>query len=260
MKQGLIKTIEEEVQTFQQAGTTTRWAKALVGIAAASDPLFPRLKEVVSPSHALPHDLLPGARSVVAFFLPFAPEVGLGNQAGRLASPGWATAYLETNRLIARICRAASQYLLDHGHQAHATPATHNYDPVKMVSDWSHRHVAVITGLGTLGVHNLLITERGACGRLGSIVTTAELEPDPRPEIEGCLSKRGETCLRCVRRCVGQALDAHDFHRGRCQEVLWENERAHPDQPGADVCGKCLVKVPCSYISPPINPARTGTS
>ena len=33
------------------------------------------LWRVVHPTHMLPHDLLPGARSVVSFFLPFAPWV-----------------------------------------------------------------------------------------------------------------------------------------------------------------------------------------
>ena len=251
MKQDLVGVVEQEVRSFQRSGVVTRWRQPLVGIAAADDPLFLKLRQAVSPSHALPEQLLPGARSVVAFFLPFAREVGRGNQAGRLASPGWAAAYLETNRLIARICQAAGRHLERSGHRAHATPATHNYDPEKMISDWSHRHVAVIAGLGTLGVHNLLITERGSCGRLGSLVTTAELAPDPHQAGEACLGKRGETCLRCVKRCVGEALEASAFNRRRCQEVLWENEAAHPDQPGADVCGKCLVKVPCSYSAPP---------
>jgi len=258
VKHELEQIIRQQVSAFEDAGAATRWRPALVGIAAASDPMFRQLRAVVGPTHALPDDLLPGARSVVAFFLPFAREVGRGNYAGRLASDGWATAYLETNQLIGEICEAVRRHLEALGHRAHATPATHNFDPVNLVSDWSHRHVAVIAGLGTLGLHNLLITARGSCGRLGSLITTAALEPDARPVEEACLSKRGGACQRCIHRCVGQALEADRFDRRRCKEILEENERARPGPRRADVCGKCLVKVPCSHEVPPMKapPAR----
>jgi epoxyqueuosine reductase QueG len=250
MKQELQAAIEDRLRRFERSGVTTRWRAPLVRYAAADDPLFSTLREVVSSSHALPGELLPGARTVIAFFLPFARGVAVSNYGGRLASAGWARAYVETNRLIAEICETLRRDLGDRGHETHVTPATHNYDPVRLVSDWSHRHVAYIAGLGTLGLHNLLITESGACGRLGSCVTTAEIEPDARPQTEACLHKRGGSCQRCVQRCVGELLGADSFDRRRCQELLHENEREHRALGKADVCGKCLVKVPCSHGIP----------
>ena len=257
LRSGLVRDaikhvlVDRVCETNARPDVVTRWREPLLGFAAATDPLFLELKRVVSPSHALPIELLPGARTVVAFFVPFEREVASSNFGGQLASEGWARAYVETNRLIAELCELLKGAFEGFGHETYVTPATHNYDPVTMVSDWSHRHVAHIAGLGTLGVHNLLITERGACGRLGSCVTTAEIEPDRRPEVEGCLEKRGVSCLRCVRRCVGDALlGAGSFDRRRCQDVLHENEAAHAAIGKADVCGKCLVKVPCSHGIP----------
>ena len=240
--------------TVAAASTRTRYRAPLLAFACAGDPGFDQLPRLV-PDHLHPRDLLPAARSVCAIFLPFDPEIVRSNRPGKrrgeAASEGWARAYVETNRLIAELCELLKGAFEGFGHETYVTPATHNYDPVTMVRDWSHRHVAHIAGLGTLGVHNLLITERGACGRLGSCVTTAEIEPDRRPEVEGCLEKRGVSCLRCVRRCVGDALlGAGSFDRRRCQDVLHENEAAHAAIGKADVCGKCLVKVPCSHGIP----------
>jgi len=59
-KQDLISALRESVPG----------RSPLVGFAAADDPLFRENKRVVSPAHALPEDLLPGARTVVAFFIP----------------------------------------------------------------------------------------------------------------------------------------------------------------------------------------------
>jgi epoxyqueuosine reductase QueG len=247
IKQVLVDCVRE---TNARADVSTRWLEPLMGFAEAEDPLFSTLRQIVSPTHALPTDLLPGARTVVVFFLPFEREVAVSNYGGRMASEGWARAYVETNRLVAELCELLRSMFESHGHETYVTPATHNYDPVRMVSDWSHRHVAYVTGLGTLGVHNLLITARGACGRLGSCITTAVIEPDQRPEHEACLHKRGGTCLRCVKRCVAEALLAESFDRRSCQDVLRENEATHAQIGKADVCGKCVVKVPCAHAIP----------
>ena len=65
--------IENFVQReVAQAGTQTHYREPLVGFANAADPRFLQLREVAEPTHMLPIDLLPTARSVVAFFVPFA--------------------------------------------------------------------------------------------------------------------------------------------------------------------------------------------
>jgi epoxyqueuosine reductase len=53
------------------------WEAPVVGVAAASDPLFKTLKQpgVVGSIHVDPDNWLQGARSVVSFFLPFSRQV-----------------------------------------------------------------------------------------------------------------------------------------------------------------------------------------
>ncbi|HOX00558.1 MAG TPA: epoxyqueuosine reductase [Deltaproteobacteria bacterium] len=222
----------------------------LTGFASALDPLFQKLRKAVSPSHLLPEDLLPSAQSVVAFFIPFERAVARSNVSGGPASREWARAYVDTNRLIEGVNRHMAALFRLSGYGAAVTPATHNFDPARLLSDWSHRHVAYIAGLGRFGANHMLITEKGCCGRLGSFVTTLPLDGDERPRRESCLHLNGNPCLRCVGRCVGEALSPVGFDRAKCYAVCRENEERHRDLGKADVCGKCLVGLPCSWTDP----------
>ena len=251
MKEKIRHEIESFVAAWgQRQGTATQWEKPLVGFAGASDPLFVELKSVASPTHALPGDLLPGARTVIAFFLPFEKSVPLSNVAGVPASRRWAQGYIETNALIGAVTSHMKHYLESRGHAVAVTPATHNFDAERLVSDWSHRHVAFAAGLGRYGQNNMLITARGCCGRLGSFVTDASLLPDARAEAEACLHRHDGSCLRCVERCVNQALFADRFDRKQCYAMCLRNGTAFREMGKADVCGKCLVGVPCSFTNP----------
>lgn len=243
--------IHKVLGSYENSKAAGLWRNPLVNIADAGDPLFERLKEVVDPDHAMPHDLLPTARSAIVFFLPFHRELGKGNaEAGHFASPGWAQAYVETNEVISLICAQLKELLADFGFDAAGTPATHNFDTKKLVSLWSHKHVGFIAGLGTFGRHHQLITRKGCVGRLGSLVTSAPLPPTPRPAQEWCLFKRGLKCHACVKRCRYGALGRDGLDRQRCYAQLLANDARFDQFPLADVCGKCACEVPCSYEIP----------
>ena len=248
MKQAIRNEIEGIVaRRHEERRTATRWLAPLVGFASAADPLFARSKQAVSPTHAMPDDLLPGARTVIVWFVPFERSVALSNIPGSTASREWAAAYVETNVLLAAIGARLVEFLHARGHAATSPPPTHQFDRTRLVSDWSHRHAAVAAGLGAFGHHNMLITAAGCCGRLGSLATTLAVEPDVRGGGEACLHKSGASCLRCVRRCVNDALHADGFDRFRCYEQCLANGEEHRSLGTADVCGKCLVGVPCSF-------------
>lgn len=255
------QTIREEIETIvdrrhEQRRTATRWLAPLVGFAAASDPRFEANRQAVSTTHALPTDLLPGAKTVIVWFVPFERSVTLSNIAGSTASREWAIAYVETNVLLAAIGARLTEILEARGWAASAPPPTHQFDKVRLVSDWSHRHAAVAAGLGSFGHHNMLITSAGCCGRLGSLVTTLEVEPDASRRAEACLHRAGASCLRCARRCVNDALREDEFDRFRCYQMCLRNGELHRGLGMADVCGKCLVGVPCSFTDPVAAAAR----
>jgi epoxyqueuosine reductase QueG len=227
------------------------WDRPLAGIAAAADPLFHHLREVVTPDHALPTELLPGARSVLVYFLPFKRFLAKENNSQPFfAARSWAEAYVATNRLIDAVNRHLQRRLAEAGHRTATTPATHNFDPTRLVSRWSHKHIAFIAGLGTFGHHHLLITPAGSCGRLGSLVTTLELPAGNRPLEELCLSRAGRPCHACVAKCRYGALHTDHFDRHACYRQLLRNDEHHGDLPLVDVCGKCSCEVPCSHGNP----------
>ncbi|MGQ9825029.1 MAG: epoxyqueuosine reductase [Desulfotomaculales bacterium] len=227
----------------------TAYRKPLAGFARADDPGFLRLKGAVGPGHLLPQDLLPEARSVVAFFLPFTAELVRVNRDDPYVSREWAEAYIETNAFIAEICRVLAEELAVYGVRAAWQQPTHNFDPAALVSSWSHKHVAYLCGLGTFGRNHLLITPAGCAGRLGSLVLDAPLEPSPALRGENCLFRRGEECTSCVDLCPAGALTEEGFDRQKCYRYLLEVDAHFRDLSTCDVCGKCAAG-PCALEVP----------
>lgn len=247
--------IRSEIERFsvwhqEQHRTQTHWRTPLVGFASAEDTLFKELQKAVSPIHALPAELLPGAQTVVAYFLPFEESIVHSNVAGQLASREWAQAYVETNVLIKKLNLHIKDYLESQGYAVLVMPPTHNFDPDSLISGWSHRHVAFVAGLGRFGLNNMLITESGCCGRIGSFITSLRVTPDPWPTQEACLFHYNASCTQCVTRCVNEALSEDKFNRHKCYQMCRVNEEKYRSLGRANVCGKCLVDVPCSSTDP----------
>jgi len=231
------------------ADTVTPYRAPLVACASADDPRFAELQRHI-PGHLHPCDLLPGARSVCAFFLPFASKVVRDNARGREAAESWARAYVETNALLDEVCAALVGALRQVGVRAAWRPPTHDFDPVRLVSAWSHKSVAYIAGLGQFGRHHMLITRAGCAGRLGSIVLDALLVPSPPVEGNYCAYDAG--CRTCVRRCPVGALTDQGLDRQRCYAQCQVNDARFPEWT-ADVCGKCVTG-PCA-----LRPARSNS-
>ena len=251
MKELIVSEIELFTSHYQaERRKKTAWRKPVVGFAAAEDPAFKVLKQVVSPNHLEPSDLLPGAKTAVAYFLPFGEQVARSNMEGRLASPEWATAYIDTNNLIAALNEHLKHFLEARDYTVATTPATHNFDRERLISNWSHRHIGYIACLGNFGVNNMLITRFGCCGRIGSFVTDLEMPADQPVNDETCLYRYDSSCLKCNDRCVNAALFRDRFDRWKCYEMCLQNEERYLEIGNADVCGKCLVGLPCSFTNP----------
>ena len=230
----------------------------LFGVAPADDPLFAELRrpEVVHPEEMLPCDWVPGAKSVVSFFLPFTERVVSSNAEGTQTSEEWLHGRIEGQLAMAAFGERLKKFLEDEGFAA-AFPTTDAR--FKMLepyaSNWSERHVAYVCGLGTFGLSKGLITERGMAGRFGSIVTDAELAPTPRKygdPFEYCTK-----CGACQFRCPARAIDksrgpALAKDQKLCDAWVTSTKRP-PHGPHERVrfgCGKCQVRVPCSRRIP----------
>ncbi|MDR1930808.1 MAG: hypothetical protein LBQ44_09310 [Treponema sp.] len=244
---------EEEEKALNPADVARLWKQALVSCLPLNGGVDTGwLKDAVSPSHLLPADIVPGAKSVVCYFIPFREQVAQSNTEGQEASELWALAYVKTNELIALINEALESRFLEEGFRSGKIPATHNFDEEKLISAWSHRHLAFLAGLGSFGMNNMLITKRGCCGRFGSLVTDWEYPlPVPAAAGEYCLAKRKPgSCGLCLKRCPAGAYDGGRFDRRACYGLCLKNAEKHKALGYADVCGKCLTGLPCSFSAP----------
>lgn len=232
------------------ASTVTRYRTPLVGFADADDPRWLQLREWADPAHRLPADLLTGARTVAVYFLPFTEALVQANREAADVAPSWALAYRETNALLGRIAATLAEALEAKGIRAAGEPPTHNFDTATLACRWSHKSAAALAGLGSFGLHRLLITEAGCAGRFGSLVLDAFVPPSPPDPGGRCLSFSGGSCRVCVGRCPVTALEAagpgaDNLDKHRCYARLLEVER----RLGANCCGKCALG-PCALASP----------
>jgi epoxyqueuosine reductase QueG len=251
LREVVERRVEEE---SSRLGIEGWWRKPLL-VTAAIDEKFEMLPKIAFEEHWKPKDLLATAKSVIVFFIPFKEVLIKENRKGDRPCRNWGVAYVQTNELIGRVSQALGEFLDRHGFKSGLTPATHNFDEVKLMARWSHKHLGHLAGLGRFGTHRMLITPAGCTGRLGSLVTEAELGDAPLIETrEACLLKAGRKCGKCIEVCPVSALSEKDFDRQGCWKRLKENRATleeFADLPETThVCGKCAALMPCSFKNP----------
>ena len=262
-KECFVKEYVKNYVLINERRQKTKYREPVIGFSSASDPLFKKLEEVVIPSHHLPQDILKNAKTVVSMFLPFSKEIIEGNYKGKRPTKDWAIAYTETNELLDRLCNDLADEFKAIGYDALGLKTTHHltharkehYDYNELFSIWSQRHVAYISGIGKFGLNNLIITVRGCAGRIGSLLTSANIKPTKRDKKEYCLVKRGEYCYKCIENCPVDVLTKDGrFDRVGCMDYLIVQrkyqENVYGLKEGTQTCGKCSVNVPCESKIP----------
>lgn len=242
----LTRKIENIItEMVDNANTHTRYRKPLIGYASAYDHLFSQMKNIIGPHVIHPREILPEAKTVVAFFVPFSEGIVKANREETKVPIEWARAYIETNALIGEICARLRSELEKDGIKSGFQKATHNFDEVTLTAGWSHRSAAYVAGLGTFGVNHLLITPAGCAGRFGSIIISEEIPPTEKPTQEHCLHYQKGTCLVCVKNCPTQALKVDSWDKQKCYAHLLRVAEDYPELGLCDVCGKCNLG-PCA--------------
>jgi epoxyqueuosine reductase QueG len=255
MLSSIINTIDNTIEHYSRSNDSKDfYRKPLIKVISAENKKIIDLKRIVSPKHLLPKDILNDAKSIISFFIPFTNEIVKSNIAGKMASRKWALAYIKTNDLINNISNEVESLMKKNGFSTGKIPATHNFDKEKLISNWSHRHIAYLAGIGTFGINNMLITEFGCCGRLGTIITNYEFSHYEDIKIkEKCLYKINGSCGVCQNKCIMNAYEGSIFNRKKCYEICLKSAKYYKSIGYADVCGKCLVGLPCSIKDPSIN-------
>jgi epoxyqueuosine reductase QueG len=128
--------------------------------------------------------------------------------------------------------------------------------PYAPCSNWSERHAAFASGLGTFGLSDGLITPRGKAMRTGSVVARITIAPSPRPYEDHhahCLFFSQGTCGKCMARCPINAISEKGHDKKRCQhytEVKMPQFTKEAYGIDVSVCGLCQVDIPCMHTIP----------
>ncbi len=253
-----------------------------IAVADGDDPAFQMLREAVSREHMQPRDVLarhspPGSDlaqvRVVVWALPFTEPVRRSNRGRQWPSRLYSAARNNGGALDFALRRRLAEHLRAEGYAAAAPVLDDQYDAFRsprhtFASTWSERHAAWAAGLGLFGLSGALITPLGTAVRVGSVVTTAPLEPTPRASNEHrapCLADGGAQCGQCMARCPVGAISASGLDKEKCyamrkavrQECLDEYARTLRLLPAPVVksgrrqegyslgCALCQAGVPC---------------
>lgn len=210
----------------------------LVGVASveswANPPFLPWM-----PQNFYPRSIFPEARSVIVLGLPITLPI-----LETTPSIHYHELYGLVNALLDQHGYILSQLLNERGHPSMWIPRD-GYGSLEVLKQdptafFSHRHAALLAGLGTFGVNNMLLTrEYGPRARFVSVLTSAELPPDPMMDEELCIR-----CMRCVDSCPSEALEEGDYPtsltiKSRCTEWSDDLRKRH-----ISPCGICIKVCP----------------
>lgn len=229
----------------------------IYGVAAVDDAIIASLKANKEANIDImpPEQWLPGAKSVISFFSPFARWITEENIGGNWPSEAWLHGRIEGQASSNKMVSALADKIRYYGHEI-VIPTLDprmkifmkfaGYPESLYTSNWSERHIAFAAGLGTFGLSRGMITERGIAGRFMSIITTLALAPTPRPYTD--LLEYCTKCGACVRACPSKAISVerlkdHDI----CDPYLFDIRQKEEPYYG---CGKCQCGMPCTYGIP----------
>ena len=171
-----------------------------------------------APEGHQPEDLLPGARSVIAM----AKRIPLSIVKTIPSSYYEKFGYHDLNAHLRELAYKVAVFIEDQGYEAF--PLDPSIDDqarkveiiqekpepkVRILGDFSHRHAMVAAGLGEIGASCMVVVPKfGPRIRPVSILTTAPLEPSPKPEGESRFNIcKPEACgLQCAHKCPAKAL------------------------------------------------------
>lgn len=157
--------------------------------------------------------VLPGAKSAVSFAVPLDQEK-IERYLSKQDHAGHQEDNFRANLYVSGLAVGLAAFLDQCGFPSYGVVANAVYrkdTPRGMfdfMPDLSHRYLAVRSGVGWFGLSGNVITKaHGAAVILGSMVTTAELEPtEPLPPDE----KYCDECRLCMGSCLSGLMDKHE--------------------------------------------------
>ncbi|MBI4774021.1 MAG: epoxyqueuosine reductase [Deltaproteobacteria bacterium] len=243
------------------------WDAPLVGFSEGLDPIYDRLKENIGEflwtpieafSLAFPQLRVDSKElSIISWVLPqtMATKVEQRRQKA-FPSQRWARARLFGEEFNNALRRHVTESLQAMGIAAVApvlSPFWKRRESPRYgyASNWSERHAAFVSGLGTFGLSDGLITSVGKAVRVGSVVARLAVRPTPRPYENHhayCLFHAKGICAKCADRCPAKAISRTGHDKTACWTYIRQITSPYVEVNfgfKANACGLCQTDVPC---------------
>ena len=257
--------------TMEDESNEAAWDDVLVGFASGADPIWQQYKEYIGAFHWTPWEVFnqhcpqetaaPDELTVISWVLPQRKVVRDANRRSRkYPAEQWARIRVYGEAFNVALRQHVVQRLGDAGHTAIPPMLVPNWAIVKSerfsyASSWSERHAAHAAGLGTFGLCDGLITQKGKALRAGSVIAKISIEPTPRPYADHrayCLFFAKGTCGKCIDRCPVRAITEAGHDKEKCRQHLARSreyvQKTYKFEGYG--CGLCQVGVPCEATIP----------
>ncbi len=247
--------------------------RPLIGVAAGDDPYYDFLKEHIGPFHWNPAEVFqlkyPGPVDrekikVVSMAFPQSMEAKKAqSNESKCPSREWIVSRGEWEPMMKEFSGKLVTKLESMGIRCVSIDlqpefGTMQSENLGLSSKWSHRHSAYLAGLGTFGLSEGLITERGKAVRITSLIVEAALTPTERTyssHNEWCLYFKDGSCGVCMKRCPIGAITGEGHDKAACEayedyfaEHYWPEDIERGDYILG--CGLCQAGVSCQNRRP----------
>jgi len=272
--EGIIRDfcLESPDNSLKNEVNERAWDEPLIGFSSGSDPLYLQLKQDIGPFLWTPMEVFemnfpqttasPSNLSVISWILPQARATKT-DQRNETTYPSerWVRSRLHGEAFNGKLRKHIVDTLQGAGFESVApvdSPAWSRETSLHygFASKWSERHTAYVSGLGTFGLCDGLITPVGKAIRCGSVVSRIPIQPTGRPYRDHhayCLYFSNGKCGKCIKRCPIGAISEHGHDKVKCREYIRKVTAEYGKKRfgiKANACGLCQTRVPCESKIP----------
>ncbi len=244
----------------------------IVGFSSGDDPLYAFFQQDIGSFYWHPADVIsmaypdaivqPYNVSIISYILPQTHKTRSEQRKEKeYPSKRWAHARKYGEQFNNHIRQYLVKALIKEGFPAVAPVLLPGWKQAESplygyASTWSERHTAYVSGLGTFGVSDGLITPLGKAIRAGSVVALMKLPPTRRiysTHREFCLHHHSGKCLKCAQRCPAGAITEAGHNKVKCKQYIRKITAPRVEASlgfRVNACGLCQVGVPCESAIP----------
>jgi epoxyqueuosine reductase len=248
------------------------WGDPLVGFSSGADSLYSFYKGDIgsfflTPAEwfeaAFPGMWVPGDElTVISWILPQTEATKAEHRLPRkMPTERWARARIYGEAFNEKLRGHVVERLNEAGYKAISPMLSPRWsretsEKYGFASNWSERHAAYASGLGTFGLCDGLITPRGKAMRAGSVIARIGIQPSERRYEDRhayCLYYAKGTCMECVHRCPAGAISEAGHDKEKCSKYVRATRKYVESSFGFNGygCGLCQTGVACESRIPP---------